>query len=84
MWGTSVSNVPGSGIGWIVDDDVTGIKTAPANIEELTAALVFFRENRDKLSPLFRNCKSKFDRLFHIDQSTIGTVELYSRLFDAI
>lgn len=81
---TIVSDVPGSGMGWIVDDGLTGIKTAPANIEELTTALLFFRDNRDKIAAFGKNGKSKFDRLFHIDQSTTGTAELYSRLLKAI
>ena len=80
---TIIADVPGSGMGWIVDDGVTGLKTAPADIGELTEALRFLRENRDKIAVLGRNGRSKFDQQFHIDQSTADIARLYSRVLDA-
>lgn len=79
---TIISDVPGSGMGWIVDDGVTGLKTAPANTGELTEALRFLRENRDKIATLGSNGRSKFDQQFHIDQSTADIATLYSRVLD--
>ena len=80
---TLVSDVPGSGMGWVVDDGVTGLKIPPGNIAELTAALRFLRENRDKIAVFGRNGRDKFDQQFHIDQSTADIARLYSRVLDA-
>jgi glycosyltransferase involved in cell wall biosynthesis len=77
---TIVSDVPGSGMGWIVESGVTGLKTSPENIDELTTALRLLRENRDKIALLGRNGRRKFDQKFHIDQTTPDIVRLYSHV----
>jgi len=80
---TIISDVPGSGMGWIVDDGVTGLKTTPGNIGELAAALRYLRENHDKIALFGRNGRSKFNQQFHIDQSTRALIRLYSGVLDA-
>jgi rhamnosyl/mannosyltransferase len=79
---TVIADVPGSGMSWIVDDGITGIKTPSGNITELAAALQSLSTNRDKLHALGRNGKSKFDRCFHIDRSAGELIRLYSRVLD--
>jgi glycosyltransferase involved in cell wall biosynthesis len=80
---TIASDVPGSGMGWIVDHGVTGLKTSPGSVGELASALGYLQINRDKIDALGENGRNKFDRNFHIDRSTRDIARLYSRLLDA-
>lgn len=79
---TIIADVPGSGMGWIVDDGITGIKTTVQDIGELGAALQCLRNNRDKIADLGKNGRNKFDRYFHIDRSTDEIIKLYSRVLN--
>jgi glycosyltransferase involved in cell wall biosynthesis len=77
---TVISDVPGSGMGWIVEDGVTGLKVPPANAEALASAFRQLRSDRDILSRLGRNGRKKFERQFHIRKSVADIVEIYTRL----
>ena len=79
---TVIADVPGSGMGWIVDHQETGLKVPPANPGQLAAALRYLQGNHDRMIQLGRNGRSKFDQQFHIDRCTAGIVELYHRLVD--
>lgn len=75
---TVVSNVPGSGMGWVVDDWVTGLHVPPRRTRDLAHALNELDMNRDKVRQLGKRGRQKFDQLFQIDKSAIGVSMLYS------
>ncbi len=77
---TVVSNVRGSGMGWVVDDGETGIKVPPRDVARLSAALEQLRDDRDLARRLGRNGRRKFDRLFSIDHSVRGLMRIYHEL----
>jgi len=80
MWrgkATVVSAVPGSGVGWVVDDGFTGLQVPPGNTAALAAALRDLDGNRDKLRAFGLNGRQKFERLFRIDSSAARISELY-------
>ena len=77
------SDVPGSGMGWIVDDGVTGLKVKPGDAAALASALQQFQADRDSLSGIGENGRYKFDQQFHINQSTSSITALYSRISEA-
>ena len=74
---TVVSDVPGSGMGWIVEHGGTGIKVKPADVEALAGALTRLRENREETREMGRRGKEKFDRAFEIDHSVALLIDVY-------
>jgi glycosyltransferase involved in cell wall biosynthesis len=80
---TIVSNVPGSGMGWVVKDGVTGLHVEPESDTALAKSLHFLWENRDKLSTFGISGLHRFKSLFDIEQSAVGISELYLRLSDS-
>ena len=77
---TIISAVPGSGMGWVVDDGITGTKVPIKSVMALTNALRHLQLNRDKISLLGEHGRRKFDQQFHIDQSAAGVAELYEKI----
>ncbi len=78
----SSASVPGSGMGWVVDDGKTGLKVPPADAGKLAAALLNLQRDRGRMLLLGKQGRQKFDRQFHIDQSAEGVMELYSKVKD--
>ena len=77
---TLVSDVPGSGMGAIVDDGVTGIKVEPANPESLAKALDYMAKNRDIVDRMGQCGKQEFERHFEIGHSINSLIKIYDRL----
>lgn len=77
---TVATDVPGSGMGWIVDDGVTGLKVPIADAGALAAAFRQLQANRDTLARLGKNGRRKFDRQFHIRQSSDAIADVYTEL----
>ena len=74
---TVISDVPGSGMGWIVDDGVTGIKVRPRDAAALADAFVQLAENRDRLTEMGRRGKDKFEQEFEINRAVNGIIDTY-------
>ena len=72
-----VSDVPGSGMGWIVDQGVTGLKVKPADSGALARALGELAADREKLSQMGRAGREKFLRLFEINHAVDGIIDTY-------
>ena len=77
---TLVSDVPGSGMGWVVDEGRTGLKLPPENTRALSDALQNLEQNRDKVKSLGEGGRQRFDQLFHIDQSAADIADLYRQV----
>lgn len=75
-----VSDVAGSGMGWVVDDNVTGLHVAPGDIGGLSDALDAMQRNRNILKSLGKNGRQKFCGEFHIDKSAAGVAEVYKQI----
>ena len=77
---TVISDVPGSGMGWIVDDGISGIKVPPADAGALAEAFTRLAANRDQMLDMGRQGKKKFDQQFEINHAIEGLVEIYQLL----
>jgi len=77
---TVISDVPGSGMGWIVDDGVTGLKVKPADADALAAAFERLDANREELVRMGECGKEKFDDQFEINHAIGGVMEVYQQL----
>ena len=64
---TVIGDVKGSGMGWVVDDGVTGIKVEPANSKALAGALSRLATNREECNRMGHMGREKFDRQFEIE-----------------
>ncbi|MEH6587186.1 MAG: glycosyltransferase [Halioglobus sp.] len=76
---TVVSNVPGSGMGWVVTDGVTGYHAPPEDGRSLAESLRQLRDNRDNMHQLGNNGLARFNQLFHIERSASGVRRVYSK-----
>lgn len=74
---TVVSDVPGSGMGWIVDHGVTGLKVPPADSSALADAFGALMADRERLAEMGRAGRVKFERLFEINHAAEGIVDTY-------
>ena len=72
-----VSNVTGSGMGWVVDDQITGLHVRPQDVVSLRNRLVFLQKNRDKLLTLGLSGRRKFDEQYRIEHATSLTSRVY-------
>lgn len=74
---TVASAVRGSGMDWIVQDGITGLKVPPRNVDALAGALRRLRDDRDLVSELGRGGRERFDDQFTIDRSVDALLEVY-------
>ena len=74
---TVVSDVPGAGMGWIIDHGITGIKVRPADADALADAFRHLAADRDALRKMGQNGKEKFDRQFEIGPAADGIMDVY-------
>lgn len=81
---TVISEVPGSGMGWIVDHGVNGLKVPPGDAGALADAFRQLGDDRDTLARFGENGRARFDQRFHICRSGAGIIEIYTRLLPAI
>lgn len=80
---TVISDVPGSGMGWIVEDGITGMKVPVADTGALAATFRHLQDNRDNLSRLGISGRYKFDHHFDIRQSSDAIADVYTELLHA-
>lgn len=74
---TIIGDVEGSGMGWVVDDEVTGLKVMPANADALAQAIGRFAANRDEVKSMGQRGREKFDRQFEINHAVAPLVDVY-------
>jgi glycosyltransferase involved in cell wall biosynthesis len=79
---TVISDVPGSGMGWVVDDGITGIKVPPANADALAEAFRRLAANDEELLSMGQQGKNKFDQQFEINHAVEGLLEIYQQALD--
>lgn len=77
---TVVGDVPGSGMGWVIDDGATGLKVKPADTAALAAAFERLSANREELAMMGRRGKEKFDRQFEINHAIEGLMKIYQQV----
>jgi rhamnosyl/mannosyltransferase len=74
---TVVSDVPGSGMAWIVEHGITGITVKPADPQALANALQYLQQNREEALAMGRRGRARYEQLFRIDRSTASLIEIY-------
>jgi len=77
---TVISDVEGSGMGWVVDDNITGIKVAPADADALAGALKRLSADHEALARMGQQGREKFDQQFEINNAVEGLVTIYQQV----
>ena len=75
-----ISDVPGSGMGWIVEHGGTGIKVPPADTEALARALAWMRDHPQQACQMGRQGRERFDREFSIGRSAERLLQVYRKI----
>ncbi|WP_291020893.1 glycosyltransferase [Hydrogenophaga sp.] len=78
-----VGDVPGSGMGFVVEDGDAGLKVEPANSAALAAALQRLRDDPAGAEAMGRRGRERFERLFHIDRSAARLEDIYRQVATA-
>ena len=66
-------------MGWVVDDNVTGIKVNPADTNALAGALKRLAADREELARMGQQGREKFDQQFEINHAIEGLVKVYQQ-----
>jgi len=80
---TVISDVPGSGMGWIVDDGMTGLKVRSADAEALAETFRTLSGNRENLIRMGQQGRVKFDEQFEINHTVKGLIAVYRQVLTA-
>jgi rhamnosyl/mannosyltransferase len=79
---TLIGDVPGSGMGWIVDQERTGLKVPPADTEALAGALRLLRDNPDKTVRMGAEGRRKFESMFDINAAAVPVWDIYRSVLE--
>ncbi len=77
------SDIPGSGVGWVVQDGVNGIKVAPRAVDQWVSAITRLDDDRDLCRRLGEAGRDMFEARYHIDRCAGSVHELYRRVLQA-
>ena len=75
-----VSNVPGSGMGWIVCHKKTGLHVVPGDVDDLSKALQLLFDKPETRKVMGSAGKKRFNGLFQIEQTGERTARLYQEV----
>ncbi|MFT5770334.1 MAG: glycosyltransferase involved in cell wall biosynthesis [Lysobacterales bacterium] len=78
-----VSDVAGSGMGWIVEQGNTGLLVKPSDVDSLTEALKYLQLNPVETQAMGQRGRIRFDEMFQIEKSTISLIGIYERVTTA-
>ena len=81
---TVISDVEGSGMGWVVDENITGIKVVPADADALAGALKRLAADREELARMGQQGREKFDQQFEINHAVEGLIKVYQQAAQTI
>ncbi len=78
-----VSDVPGSGMGWVVQDGITGSLFNVGDVTKLTQLLTQYSAHPKQRNHMGVAAKERFQSTFHIDQVAEKTIQLYNNVLAA-
>lgn len=77
---TVASNLPGSGMTWVVQPGVTGELVAPRDAQALAGTLRKLSGDRGKLARFGAAGRERFDAVFHIEQSAESLRQVFAQV----
>lgn len=76
------SKVPGSGMGWVVDEGKTGLLVPPADVDALACALRQLQSDGVMRSRMAKAAKARFDGEFQMSQVGNDIIQLYGSILE--
>lgn len=61
------TNVQGSGMSWVVQDDLTGVVTKVSSVQSLKDSLNRLNQHRERLTVMGQNGRKRFEQVFTIE-----------------
>lgn len=74
------TRIPGSGVDWVNEHEVTGLNVVPRDERALADAICSIAENRQTAIRFGEAGRSRFDRLFTRDRMAASVADLYHRV----
>jgi glycosyltransferase involved in cell wall biosynthesis len=74
------TDIEGSSVSWVNQDNVSGLVVPPKNAEALAVALKKLLNNKDLYSRLAKGAKRRFQRLFTAEEMVNSTLDVYRDL----
>ena len=75
-----VSQIPGSGVNWVVDSGQTGVMVEGDSPAALAQAFERLSDDRAQLSSMGDLGRERFERLLTIEASAQAVIELYDEI----
>jgi rhamnosyl/mannosyltransferase len=75
-----VSEIPGSGVNWVVDSGQTGVMVEGDNPAALANALERLSDDRAQLSSMGARGRERFEQLLTIEASAQAVIKLYEEI----
>jgi glycosyltransferase involved in cell wall biosynthesis len=75
-----VSDVPGSGMSWVVTTAENGLLFPPGDSQKLIDAITYLMENNKKSRNMAKSGRKVFEERFHIDTIADQIIKTYSQL----
>ncbi len=72
-----VTDVPGSGMSWVVESGITGIMVPTGNVAELATALQYLATHEAECVEMGKHARKRFDTMFRIETVEKQIFELY-------
>ena len=77
-----VSDVPGSGMSWVVQNEETGMVVKNNDVADIVRAINKIQKSPDLLPKWSLKAKKRFDKLFQISSVATMTLEHYTALIN--
>lgn len=75
------TNIPGSGVDWVNQHDITGYNVSPANALELAETIIRICSDKEKYAVFSENAKNRFEKYFRKVNMVKSFVDLYEKLY---
>jgi len=77
------SDIPGSGVGWVVREGENGLKVKPGDVPQWSQAITRLARDEALCRRLGEGGREDFNRRFHIDSCASAVAEVYEQLLEA-
>lgn len=78
------TNIPGSGVSWVNQNNTTGLVVEPKNSDALAEAIEKIGNNPEKQMEYSKNSISRYEEVFTKNKMVMKTIELYQNVLNPV
>lgn len=75
-----VTDVPGSGMSWVVQDGLTGLVVKAGDVDDLAEKIIYVANNRERLVEMGKAGRKRFEQHFTIEEVAVQIDEIYKKV----